>query len=78
MTKEVEAYLINEQGYTKSEISEIYTEIGKAPMVSTTVIFKDEQGSRYFKPPLNKPMYLDFMRPINQFIYRSSCSDWNI
>lgn len=47
-SKEIESCLIEQQGYTKKEISEITTHIGKAPLVSTTVIFSDELSPRYF------------------------------
>ncbi|MEK3875238.1 DUF3139 domain-containing protein [Paenibacillus sp. FSL M7-0420] len=46
-TNEVETYLIEERGYNPNDIYEIYTQIGKAPLVSTTVIFNDDRSSRY-------------------------------
>ncbi|MCH6186638.1 MULTISPECIES: DUF3139 domain-containing protein [Paenibacillus] len=42
-------YLVKIQGYKPSEIYSVKTQIGKAPLVSTQVIFKDETNARYFK-----------------------------
>ncbi|MBE0336689.1 DUF3139 domain-containing protein [Paenibacillus sp. 23TSA30-6] len=45
---EVFNYLVKIQGYKPSEIYSVETQIGKAPLVSTQVIFKDETNARYF------------------------------
>ncbi|ALA41486.1 hypothetical protein ABE82_08110 [Paenibacillus peoriae] len=45
---EVFNYLVKTQGYKPSEIYSVETQIGKAPLVSTQVIFKDETNARYF------------------------------
>jgi len=45
---EIMSYLVNDIGYEENEIYKISTHIGKAPLVSTTVIFNDERDSRYF------------------------------
>lgn len=45
---EVERYLLQTQGYQQSDIQRIDTSIGKAPVVSTEVIFTDEPEARYF------------------------------
>ena len=45
---EVERYLLQTQGYQQSDIQRIDTSIGKAPVVSTKVIFTDEPEARYF------------------------------
>ncbi|WP_240664137.1 DUF3139 domain-containing protein [Paenibacillus sp. M-152] len=45
---EVFSYLIKDQGYKPSEIYSVETQIAKAPLISTQVIFKDEINARYF------------------------------
>lgn len=62
-SKEVESYLIEQQGYTKKEINEINTHIGKAPLVSTTVIFSDDMSSRYFYRKEDGRIYQYAMAP---------------
>jgi hypothetical protein len=42
------SYLIKDQGYKPSEIYSVETQIAKAPLISTQVIFKDEINARYF------------------------------
>jgi len=46
-TKDVEAYLQSE-GYSTSDMSSIQTEISKAPLFNTKVIFKDESNVIYY------------------------------
>lgn len=45
---EVQAYLVDVKGYSKADILAIDTHFGKAPLVNTEVIFKDEPNARYF------------------------------
>ncbi|TKH39062.1 DUF3139 domain-containing protein [Paenibacillus polymyxa] len=45
---EVFSYLVKAQGYKPSEIYSVETQIAKAPLISTQVIFKDEIDARYF------------------------------
>ncbi|WP_340021299.1 DUF3139 domain-containing protein [Paenibacillus sp. FSL K6-1096] len=63
-TSEVEAYLIEEQGYNPNDIYEIYTQIGKAPLVSTTVIFDDDRSSRYLYRKENGKIYQYSRAPV--------------
>ncbi|WP_151734280.1 DUF3139 domain-containing protein [Paenibacillus tengchongensis] len=63
--REIEAYLINRKGYSRQLISTIYTQIGKAPVVSTTVIFSDDRGSRYFYRKENGRIYQYSMAPLH-------------
>ncbi|MFD1990453.1 DUF3139 domain-containing protein [Paenibacillus nicotianae] len=46
-TKDIEAYL-QEKGYIASDIVSIKTEIAKAPLFNTKVIFKDEEKVIYY------------------------------
>lgn len=62
--KTIESYLINQKGYSHSDISEIYTQIGKAPLVSTTVIFSDDISSRYFYRKEKGRIYQYSMAPV--------------
>lgn len=48
MNQDILTYLKTDKGYQEHEIYKIYTQIGKAPVVSTTVIFNDEQYNKYF------------------------------
>lgn len=64
-TREVEAYLIEERGYNPNDIYEIYTQIGKAPLVSTTVIFDDDRSSRYFYRKENGKIYQYNRAPVH-------------
>ena len=48
MSDEVRDYLLKERHYRPEQVARIYTQIGKAPVVSTTVIFADEPSTRYF------------------------------
>ncbi|WP_090735981.1 DUF3139 domain-containing protein [Paenibacillus sp. Mc5Re-14] len=45
---EVFSYLIKDQAYKPSAIYSVETQIAKAPLISTQVIFKDEIDARYF------------------------------
>lgn len=63
-TNEVEAYLIEERGYNPNDIYEIYTQIGKAPLVSTTVIFDDDRSSRYLYRKENGKIYQYSRAPV--------------
>lgn len=55
VTQEVISYLVEEKGYKQTDIAEIKTYIGKAPLVSTSVIFKDEPNAMYmYKKNLDK------------------------
>ncbi|WP_150265919.1 DUF3139 domain-containing protein [Paenibacillus tepidiphilus] len=65
MNQEILTYLINEKGYSRPEIHTISTSIGKAPVVSTTVIFSDDRGSRYFYRKENGRMYQYSMAPVH-------------
>ncbi|MCM3697825.1 DUF3139 domain-containing protein [Paenibacillus macerans] len=47
LESEVFNHLLNE-GYQKEEILSVKSELGKAPVFSATVIFKDEPNARYF------------------------------
>lgn len=47
VTQEVMNYLVLEQGYQSTDIAEIKTYISKAPVVSASVIFKDERNAMY-------------------------------
>lgn len=64
-TSEVGAYLIEERGYNKNDIYEIYTQIGKAPLVSTTVIFDDDRSSRYLYRKGNGRIYQYSRAPVH-------------
>ncbi|MEK4045091.1 DUF3139 domain-containing protein [Paenibacillus sp. FSL H8-0048] len=63
-TNEVETYLIEERGYNPNDINEVYTQIGKAPLVSTTVIFDDDRSSRYFYRKENGRIYQYSRAPV--------------
>ncbi len=65
MNSEVESYLINQRGYAKQDLSEIYTQVGKAPLVSTTVIFNDDLSSRYFYRKENGKIYQYSRAPVS-------------
>lgn len=64
MNQEIKSYLINQKGYSEIEIDEIYTQVGKAPLVSTTVIFKDDRSNRYFYRKENEQIYQYSMAPV--------------
>lgn len=48
MNNEVIHYLVDMRDYKNEDLYKVYTQIGKAPVVSTTVIFADEHNARYF------------------------------
>lgn len=48
MNREVIHYLVETRNYKKEDFDKVYTQIAKAPLVSTTVIFADEPYARYF------------------------------
>jgi len=48
MNKEVIHYLVDTRNYSTEDLYSVHTQIGKAPVVSTTVIFRDEPYARYF------------------------------
>ncbi len=56
VTQEVVNYLVLEQGYQSTDIAEIKTYISKAPVVSTSVIFKDERNAMYMYKSNNGQM----------------------
>ena len=56
VTQEVMNYLVLEQGYQSTDIAEIKTYISKAPVVSTSVIFKDERNAMYMYKSNNGQM----------------------
>ena len=56
LNEEVGKYLADE-GYSQDEILKVYTEFGKLPLVSTTVIFRDEVKARYFYRKENGRIY---------------------
>ncbi|MFB5762685.1 DUF3139 domain-containing protein [Paenibacillus medicaginis] len=60
-TDEVKSYLIEQKGYKEDDIIEIQTVISKTPIVSTSVVFKDELNARYF--------YKKDMGRIEQYTY---------
>ncbi|MBP2113396.1 DUF3139 domain-containing protein [Paenibacillus silagei] len=64
-TSEVEAYLLENRGYYPNDIYEIYTQIGKAPLVSTTVIFEDDRSSRYLYRKENGKIYQYSRAPVH-------------
>lgn len=47
-SEQVMSYLVNEKGYTPSDIAEIKTTNGKASPMLTTIIFRDEPNAMYF------------------------------
>ncbi|WP_438350818.1 DUF3139 domain-containing protein [Paenibacillus sp. FA6] len=65
MNREVKSYLLEEKEYTEVDIYKIYTQVGKAPLVSTTVIFNDERRSRYFYRKENGRIYQYSRAPLN-------------
>jgi len=48
MDNEVIHYLVATRDYKNEGLYKVYTQISKAPVVSTTVIFADEPNARYF------------------------------
>jgi len=56
VTQKVMNYLVLEQGYQSTDIAEIKTYISKAPVVSTSVIFKDERNAMYMYKSNNGQM----------------------
>ncbi|WP_074113517.1 hypothetical protein, partial [Paenibacillus sp. P46E] len=64
MNQEIQSYLLNQRGYTKTDINKIYTQVGKAPLVSTTVIFNDERDNRYFYRKEDGRIYQYSMAPV--------------
>ncbi|WP_052088278.1 DUF3139 domain-containing protein [Paenibacillus wynnii] len=56
LNEEIVKYLA-EKGYSQNEILKVYTEFGKLPLVSTTVIFQDEVNARYFYRKENGRIY---------------------
>lgn len=62
---EVMSYLVDQKGYSKEEISKIYTQVGKTPIVSTTVIFSDELDARYFYRKENGQIYQYSFAPVH-------------
>lgn len=65
MSREIESYLIDQKGYSEIDISKIYTQVGMAPVVSTTVIFNDDKSSRYFYRKENGRIYQYSMAPVH-------------
>ncbi|MEK5489279.1 DUF3139 domain-containing protein [Paenibacillus sp. FSL R7-0297] len=63
-TSKVETYLLEKKGYNHNDIYKIYTQIGKAPLVSTTVIFNDDRSSRYFYRNENGKIYQYSRAPV--------------
>lgn len=64
MNQEIKSYLINQKGYSEVDINKIYTQVGKAPLVSTTVIFNDDRGNRYFYRKESGQIYQYSMAPV--------------
>ena len=56
VTQKVMNYLVLEQGYQSTDIAEIKTYISKAPVVSTSVIFKNERNAMYMYKSNNGQM----------------------
>lgn len=48
LTNDVRDYLTSRQGYLAEDIKSIKSSIGKAPVLSTKVIFEDEPTAKYF------------------------------
>lgn len=65
MSGEIINYLIDQKGYSESDISKIYTQVGKAPLVSTTVIFSDDINTRYFYRKEDGRIYQYSMAPLH-------------
>ncbi|WP_145028479.1 DUF3139 domain-containing protein [Paenibacillus sp. Y412MC10] len=65
MNEEVISYLVNEKGYSENDIYKVTTIISKAPLVSTTVIFNDDKGSRYFYRKENGKIYQYSRAPLH-------------
>ncbi|WP_339276705.1 DUF3139 domain-containing protein [Paenibacillus sp. FSL W8-0426] len=62
---EVQAYLVDVKGYSKADILAIDTHFGKAPLVNTEVIFKDEPNARYFYKKENGAIFQYNSAPVN-------------
>ncbi|MCM3172822.1 DUF3139 domain-containing protein [Paenibacillus sp. MER 99-2] len=74
MELKVEAYLLSSKEYGHEDIQQIDTHFGKAPLVSTEVIFKDEPLARYFYQEENGQIYQYSSAPVKgvdpNFTYR--------
>ncbi|WP_449600607.1 DUF3139 domain-containing protein [Paenibacillus sp. Marseille-Q9583] len=64
MDNEVIHYLVATRDYKNEDLYKIYTQIGKAPVVSTTVIFADEPNARYFYRKEKDRIYQYSMAPV--------------
>ncbi|AIQ75900.1 MULTISPECIES: hypothetical protein [Paenibacillus] len=64
MNREVIHYLIETRNYKKEDFYKVYTQIAKAPLVSTTVIFADEPYARYFYRKENGRIYQYSRAPV--------------
>ncbi|MFD5021103.1 DUF3139 domain-containing protein [Paenibacillus sp. NPDC058367] len=64
MDNEVIHYLVATRDYKNEDLYKVYTQIGKAPVVSTTVIFADEPNVRYFYRKEKDRIYQYNMSPV--------------
>lgn len=67
MNNEVIHYLVDTKNYKNKDIYKVYTQISKAPVVSTTVIFADEPNARYFYRKEKDRIYQYSMAPVKGF-----------
>ncbi|CAH1059452.1 DUF3139 domain-containing protein [Paenibacillus pseudetheri] len=67
MNNEVIHYLVDARDYKNEDLYKVYTQIGKAPVVSTTVIFADELYARYFYRKEKDRIYQYSMAPVKGF-----------
>lgn len=64
MNNEIIHYLVDAREYKNEDLYKVYTQIGKAPVVSTTVIFADEPNARYFYRKEKDLIYQYSMAPV--------------
>jgi len=64
MNNEVIHYLVDTKDYKNEDLYKVYTQISKAPVVSTTVIFADEPNARYFYRKEKDRIYQYSMAPV--------------
>jgi hypothetical protein len=64
MNNEVIQYLVDTRDYKNEDLYKVYTQISKAPVVSTTVIFADEPYARYFYRKEKNQIYQYSMAPV--------------
>jgi len=64
MDNEVVHYLVATRDYKNEDLYKVHTQISKAPVVSTTVIFADEPNARYFYRKEKDRIYQYSMAPV--------------